>query len=125
MNSPLAAILEGLVRLVDAIMNVFSLLHDAERNASESSLVGESGLEQQVRRRRASMIQCWAWASLLPLAAAAVFKSWLGCPSLPPPGSEMDFRADAAVGEDLQDQGMGNPPVDEMNLADTTTQGGQ
>lgn len=78
MNSPWAAILEGLVRLMDAIMDVFSLLHDAERKASESSIVGESGLEQQVRRRRARTIQRWAWASLLLLAAAALLKSWLG-----------------------------------------------
>lgn len=78
MLSPLAAILEGLVRLVDAIMSIFSFLHDAERNASESSTVGESGLEQQVRRRRARTIQRWAWASLLLLAAAAILKSWFG-----------------------------------------------
>lgn len=78
MISPLAAILEGLVRLVDAIMDVFSFLHDAERKASESSIVGESGLEQQVRRRRARTIQRWAWASLLLLAAAAFLKSWFG-----------------------------------------------
>lgn len=78
MNSPLAAILEALVRLVDAIMDVFSFLHDAERKASESSIVGESGLEQQARRQRARTIQRWAWASLLLLVAAAFLKSWFG-----------------------------------------------
>lgn len=78
MNSPLTALLEGLVRLTDAIMDVFSFLHDAEQHASESSIVGESGFEQQVRRRRARTIQCWAWTSLLLLAAAALLKSWFG-----------------------------------------------
>jgi hypothetical protein len=78
MNFPWAAILEGLVRLVDAIMDVFSFLHDAERKASESSIVGESGLEQQVRRRRARTIKRWAWASLILLATAALLKSWFG-----------------------------------------------
>lgn len=78
MNSLLAAILEGLVSLVDAILDVFSFLHDAERNASESSIVGESGLEQEVRRRRARTIQRWAWTSLILLAAAAFLKSWFG-----------------------------------------------
>jgi hypothetical protein len=74
MNSPLAAILEGLVSLVDAILDVFSFL----QNASESSIVGESGLEQEVRRRRARTIQRWAWTSLILLAAAAFLKSWFG-----------------------------------------------
>lgn len=78
MNSTLAGIPEGLVSLADGIMDVFSFLHDAERKASESSIVGESGLELQVRRRRARMIQRWAWASMLLLAAATFLKSWLG-----------------------------------------------
>lgn len=78
-------LLETLIRfflgLVDGILGLFEVLHQADKHLGAQSKLGESGFEKEMRHKRDLFFMNWRWLLLaicLLLGLGMVAWDWLG-----------------------------------------------